>query len=253
MAAQIDKVTSELRDMILSAELVPGERIVELQFSEKLGVSRTPLRIALTELEREGLVERLPARGFRVRAFTDDEIADAVDVRGTLEGMAARLLSERGVSPEVLEALSAAVEDGRRLLAPAAKDANVPIDARAWGRINDRFHRILCEASENRALIAAIEHNNKVPLAGPAALTLPSTPSLLETPYVLRAQADHEELLLAITRRESVRAEALMREHAYRSRENKRIMLESIRRGRHGALAATPYAAPATTDLNEGT
>jgi GntR family transcriptional regulator of vanillate catabolism len=59
---------------------------------------------------------------------------------------------------------------------------------------------------------------------------------LLETPFVLRAQADHEDLLRAITRREAVRAENLMREHAYRSRENKRVLLESLR----GALPAQP-------------
>ena len=117
MAAQIDKVISELRDMVLSGALQPGERVVELQFSARLGVSRTPLRIALTELEKEGLLERLPSRGFRVRAFTVDEIGDAVDVRGVLEGMAARLLAERGAPPEVLAQLEQAVEEGRQLLA----------------------------------------------------------------------------------------------------------------------------------------
>ncbi|EJO29827.1 GntR family transcriptional regulator [Achromobacter marplatensis] len=239
MAAQIDKVISELRDMVLSGALQPGERIVELQFSARLGVSRTPLRIALTELEKEGLLERLPSRGFRVRSFTVDEIGDAVDVRGVLEGMAARLLAERGASKEVLEQLSQAVEEGRNLLAPARRDPNTTVDARAWGQINRRFHEILCEAAGNRALLSALEHNNKTPLAGPAALTLPSTPSLLETPFVLRAQADHEDLLRAITRREAVRAENLMREHAYRSRENKRVLLDSLR----GALSAQPLLA----------
>jgi GntR family transcriptional regulator of vanillate catabolism len=233
MAAQIDKVISELRDMILSGELAPGERVVELQFSARLGVSRTPLRIALAELEKEGLLERLPARGFRVRAFTVEEIGDAVEVRGVLEGMAARLLAERGAPPDVLTALQDTVAAGKALLAHAANDPNVTVDARTWGQINARFHKILCEASGNRALLAALELNNKTPLAGPGGLTLPSTPSVLETPYVLRAQADHEELIGAIMRGESSRAESLMREHAYRSRQNKRVMLESIRSGRH--------------------
>ncbi|AZY48206.1 GntR family transcriptional regulator [Bordetella avium] len=243
MAAQIDKVISELRDMILSGEIAPGERIVELQFAARLGVSRTPLRIAMTELETEGLLERLPSRGFRVRAFTVEEIGDAVDVRGVLEGMAVRLLAERGVSDEVLASLKETVEAGRQLLAPAARNPETLVDARAWGRINQRFHDILCQAAGNRALLSALEHNNKTPLAGPAALTLPSTPSLLETPYVLRAQADHEDLLRAITRREAARAESLMREHAYRSRENKRVMLDSIKTERHSmALSAAPLA-----------
>lgn len=240
MAAQIDKVISELRDLVLSGELQPGERVIELQFAARLGVSRTPLRIAMTELEKEGLLERLPSRGFRVRAFTVDEIADAVDVRGVLEGMAVRLLAERGAPQEVLDRLREAVAEGKRLLAPAERDPNVTIDARAWGQINRRFHEILYEGAGNRALIAALEHNNKTPLAGPAALTLPSTPSVLETPFVLRAQADHEDLLRAIERREAARAENLMREHAYRSRENKRILLATLRMER----AAHPQARP---------
>jgi len=235
MAAQIDKVVSELRDLVLSGELQPGDRVIELQFAARLGVSRTPLRIAMAELEKEGLLERLPSRGFRVRSFTVDEIADAVDVRGVLEGMAARLLAERGASQETLDGLRGAVEEGKKLLAAAERDPNVTVDARAWGRINRRFHEILYESAGNRALVAALEHNNKTPLAGPAALTLPSTPSVLETPFVLRAQADHEDLLRAITRREAARAESLMREHAYRSRENKRILLASMRMGRTAA------------------
>lgn len=243
MAAQIDKVISELRDMVLSGALQPGERVVELQFSARLGVSRTPLRIALYELEKEGLLERLPSRGFRVRAFTVDEIGDAVEVRGVLEGMAVRLLAERGASAEVLEQLSQAVEEGRALLAPARRDPKATVDARAWGQINRRFHEILCEAAGNRALLSALEHNNKTPLAGPAALTLPSTPSQLETPFVLRAQSDHEDLLRAITRREAARAENLMREHAYRSRENKRVLLESLRGGVAGLAQPADSAA----------
>ncbi|MBO1110385.1 GntR family transcriptional regulator [Bordetella petrii] len=239
MAAQIDKVISELRDLVLSGELQPGERVIELQFAERLGVSRTPLRIAMTELEKEGLLERLPSRGFRVRAFTVDEIADAVDVRGVLEGMAVRLLAERGASQATLDQLREAVEEGKRLLAPAEHDPNITVDARSWGRINRRFHEILYAAAGNRALTAALEHNNKTPLAGPAALTLPSTPSELETPFVLRAQTDHEDLLRAIERREAVRAESLMREHAYRSRENKRILLATLRMNR-SVLAQTP-------------
>src|SRR5690606_22516201 len=136
MAAQLDKVISELRDLVLSGELQPGERVIELQFAERLGVSRTPLRIAMAELEKEGLLERLPSRGFRVRAFSVDEIADAVDVRGVLEGMAVRLLAERGASQATLAQLHEAVEEGRKLLARAEHDPSITVDARAWGHIN---------------------------------------------------------------------------------------------------------------------
>ena len=231
MAAQIDKVTSQLRDMVVSGALRPGDRVIEVQFAQRLGVSRTPLRIALGELEREGLLERLPSRGFRVREFSIDDIADAVDVRGVLEGMAARIVAERGLPEDLMQALREAVEAGREVLRPALHNPRATVDARGWAEINRRFHALLVQGAGNRALAAALEQNNKTPLSGPAALTLPATPSQLETPYVLQAQLDHEAIVEAIARRESARAEFLLREHAHRSRENKRQLLERIRAG----------------------
>lgn len=227
MATQIDHVVSRLRDMVLSGELAPGERIVEIPFAARLGVSRTPLRLALIELELEGLLERLPTRGYRVRAFSMDDIADAVDVRGVLEGMAARLVAEHGVSEPGLAGLSDAVRRGRELLDAADRTGQV-LDAEAWRAINGQFHQALVAAANNRALASALEHNNKIPMAGPGALPLPHTPTDLEIAFVRRAQEDHEDLLAAIVRGEGARAEAILREHAYRSRENKRILIGRI-------------------------
>lgn len=227
MATQIDHVVSRLRDMVLSGELVPGERIVEIPFAARLGVSRTPLRLALIELESEGLLERLPTRGYRVRAFSLDDIADAVDVRGVLEGMAARIVAERGVTKAELASMAEAVKRGRDLLDIAARTGRV-LDAEAWRAVNEQFHRVLVAAANNRALGSALEHNNKIPMAGPGALPLPATPTDLEITFVRRAQDDHEDLLSAIVQRQGARAEAIMREHAYRSRENKRILIARI-------------------------
>lgn len=229
MAAQIGKVTAQLRDMVVSGELQPGDRVIELRFAAQLGVSRTPLRIALGELEKEGLLERLPARGFRVRDFSMEEVSDAVDVRGVLEGMAARLIAERGATQQVLEALRSEVAAGRACLQHAIDDPRASVDAHAWAEVNRRFHALLVEAAGNRALEAALEQNNKTPLSGPAALTLQATSTELETHYVLRAQADHEAIVEAITQREAVRVEFLLREHARRSRDNKKQLLKQSR------------------------
>lgn len=235
MAAQTDRVVSELRAMMVSGELQPGERIIELQFAARLNVSRTPLRLALAELEKEGLLERLASRGFRVRAFSVDDIADAVDVRGVLEGMAARLIAERGASESWLLKMHAVVDEGRNLLEPAINKPWITIDALAWSKVNGRFHQLLVDETRNRALIAALQNNNKTPLTGPTVLMLPRIPSRLETTFVLRAQSDHEDLLLAITRREASRAEGIMREHAYRSRENKRQLINQARHAHRNA------------------
>jgi GntR family transcriptional regulator of vanillate catabolism len=214
--------------MVLSGELQPGERIVEIPFAARLGVSRTPLRLALTELETEGLLERLPTRGYRVRSFSVNDIADAVDVRGVLEGMAARIVAERGMTEEVRTELTQVVEQGRQLLEPAKHNPAAQIDAESWRLVNERFHHAIVKAAGNRALASALEHNNKTPLAGPGALSFPHTPSDLEISFVLRAQSDHEDLLLALIRGEGTRAESLVREHAYRSRENKRYLINQM-------------------------
>ena len=76
----------------------PGERISELQAVETTGVSRTPVRMALVRLEEEGLLEAIPSGGFMVKAFSERDILDSIELRGTLEGLAARFAAERGVS-----------------------------------------------------------------------------------------------------------------------------------------------------------
>ena len=80
-----------LRDLILEGGLAPGERLSELAVVERLGVSRTPVRAALARLEHEGLVEALPGGGYAVREFSRADVNDAIEIRGVLEGLAARL------------------------------------------------------------------------------------------------------------------------------------------------------------------
>src|SRR3954464_13485954 len=94
-----------LRDFILNGELRPGERISELQAVEKTGASRTPVRMALVRLEEEGLLEAIPSGGFMVKAFSERDILVSIELRGTLEGLAARFAAERGISARMLEPL----------------------------------------------------------------------------------------------------------------------------------------------------
>src|SRR3954470_23621660 len=101
-SSQTVKALLSLRDLILSGELKPGERISELSVVERLGVSRTPIRMALVRLEEEGLLELIPSGGFAVKAFSERDICDAIEIRGTLEGLAARLAAERGLTQSAL-------------------------------------------------------------------------------------------------------------------------------------------------------
>lgn len=227
--SQTERVISQLREIILSGAIAPGERLTEIHYAEKLGVSRTPLRLAFAELEKEGLLEHKPSRGFRVRRFSVDHIGDAVEVRGVLEGMAARILSEKGMSASTASALEYAVLAGKKLIDDALR-SNSMIDAQAWRKVNREFHVSLIKGANNDALTNAFEFNNKVPFSGPFSMTLKMAPSQLETSFVQRAQKDHEDVLDALLNRQGSRAEALMREHAYQSRRNKQQLIEEMRK-----------------------
>ena len=227
MSSLIEQVATELRRRILSGELEPGQRIRELEFAPELGVSRTPLRLALGELETEGLVERVGKRGFQVRRVTLDQVAEAVDVRGALEGLAARMVAEAGLSDEAHARLLGCIEEGRSILG-AASDGDASLDTARWAEMNARFHRILVDTAGSEVLRATLEYVIKMPLAAAGALGLSGAPPMLGLSFLERAQSDHEDLMNALVRREGARAEALMREHARRSRENKRALAQQI-------------------------
>lgn len=88
----------ELREKILSGELPGGMRLFEVPTAELLDISRTPVREALSRLTEEGLLNRLPGGGFVVRRFGFADVVDAIEIRGVMEGTAARLAAERGAS-----------------------------------------------------------------------------------------------------------------------------------------------------------
>ena len=227
MASQIDRVSAELRQRILSGQLKAGDRVLEVQFAAELGVSRTPLRLALGDLERQGLLERLPKRGFRVRGFTIDAVSMAMEVRGVLEGMAARLVAEASVLSPNVRVLQECVWLGRELIDRAMRD-RAPIDTGEWAAMNARFHSTLVTAAGNSALTSALEHIGKTPMVWPGALWVSGHNTTLELDFVERAQRDHEDVVRAIEAHEGSRAEFLMREHARRSAENKRALAAAL-------------------------
>lgn len=227
MASQIDRVSAALRQRILSGHLKAGERVLEVQFAAELGVSRTPLRLALEELERQGLLERLPKRGFRVRGFTIDAVSMAMEVRGVLEGMAARKVAESGAPAATVRELQECVWQGRELIDKARRDA-APVDTDGWAAMNARFHGALVAAAGNSALTSALEHIGRTPMVWPGALWVSGHNATLELDFVERAQHDHDDIVRAIEAKEGARADFLMREHARRSAENKRALAAAL-------------------------
>ncbi len=96
-------IFNTLREAIIVGELKPGERLMEVQLAEKMGVSRTPVREAIRKLELEGLVLMLPRKGARVADLSVKDIMDVLEVRSTLDGLASGLSAERITADEIKE------------------------------------------------------------------------------------------------------------------------------------------------------
>src|SRR6266545_5569925 len=103
VASQTARALVRVREMLLRGEVTRGERISELPLVARLGMSRTPIRLALERLAHVGLLEATATGGFAVREFTIADVCDAIEVRGVLEGTAARLAAERLRDPAELE------------------------------------------------------------------------------------------------------------------------------------------------------
>ena len=209
-----------IREMILRGELGPGERVAEAPLAERLGMSRTPVRQALPVLAQEGLLTEHQTRGYVVRGFSTADVLDAIDLRGVLEGLAARRVAERGASRTLLQALRVCLAEGDQILAEghvADKFEALYVD------MNVRFHQLIVAECRSPIIQQALERNARIPFAGPQALALDKTS--LERMYDTMAYAhrQHHCIVSALERGESARVEALMREHTNPVKENLNI------------------------------
>ena len=218
------RVIVELRRLIASGELRPGQRIAEIATAEALGVSRMPVRTALRALEHEGLVVKLGARGYAARGVSANDIRDAVQVRGVLEGLAARQAAQRGLSLSQRRSLSRCLEEGDALFAKghfAAEDLDF------YHAMNFRFHAALVGAAANAAVEQALATNNSLPFAAAAALTVDLNDLDVEFTRLSRAHDQHHRVYAAIHGGQADLAEALMRQHALAALENERVFLQA--------------------------
>jgi GntR family transcriptional regulator of vanillate catabolism len=218
MASQLIRVLVQLRDLILKGEFSPGERLAEIPIAQKLGASRTPVRLAFSSLEQEGLVEQSPTGGYLIKRFTSREIADAIAVRGHLEGMAARLVAEHGATSQLLVLLTDCLKEGDRIL--SKRNLNYENSA-CYIEMNDRFHQLVVNGAENAALTRAIDLNNRLPFAAPSA-TMPMQQASGEEgrEWLRYAHQQHHSLVQAIEQREGTRAQGLAEEHVQIARMN---------------------------------
>ena len=205
-----DVVFNTLRQAILRGEFKPGERLMEIQLANKLGVSRTPIREAIRKLELEGLVIMIPRKGAEVADITEKSLRDVLEVRKALEELAVQLACEK-ITQEELEELEKAGENFKKVL-KRSKDITEVAEA------DVRFHDVIYMATDNQKLILLL--NN-----------------LREQMYRYRVEylkegetrdllvKEHEELTRAIKERDVERAKQLSFQHI----ENQRMaILRSI-------------------------
>lgn len=144
-----DMVFNTLRRAILRGELKPGERLMEIQLANKLGVSRTPIREAIRKLELEGLVLMIPRKGAEVAEITEKNLRDVLEVRCALEELAVQLACDR-IERNRIRELHAAAAHFRDIL-----DSD---DITQIAAADEAFHDVIFKATGNERLIQLLNN-----------------------------------------------------------------------------------------------
>jgi GntR family transcriptional regulator, vanillate catabolism transcriptional regulator len=223
--SQTGRVLLSIRELLLRGEFKPGERVSELKLAARVGASRTPIRQALDRLAHEGLLGETHSGRFLVREFTMDDVWDSIDLRGVLEGTAARLAAERLSAPRELETLRALQSRMDTIRHPTPESFARYID------LNEAFHAALVDLARSPLLRRSIEHVKTLPFASPSALVFARTKLPAAADILIIGREQHHAIIDAVERRQGARAEALAREHALLSRRNLETALhdEAIR------------------------
>ncbi len=205
-----DVVFNTLRDAILKGELKPGERLMEIQLAEQLGVSRTPIREAIRKLELEGLVLMIPRKGAEVAKISEKNLRDVLEVRRSLEELATELACQRITDEQIAE-----LENAQQKFVEAVEVG----DATQIADTDEAYHDVIYRATNNDRLVQIL--NN-----------------LREQMYRYRLEyikdeskrqiliVEHDQILKAIKNRHVEEARRSMREHI----DNQEItILQNIR------------------------
>jgi len=216
----------QMRELILRGEFKPGERIREIPLAKRLGVSRTPLRLVLDRLAHDGLLEARATVGFVVRKFTVQDILDTIELRGVLEGTAARLAAERLESDNELDGMRESIEQADAVL--RARQGGVEMLAQ-YSELNTKFHSGLLDLARSPMLSRLLDRVLALPFASPNAFVASDMNSEDSYEHLLISLWQHRVITNAIANRESARAEALAREHSRMARRVVNWALESRR------------------------
>ena len=145
-----DVVFNTLRQAILKGELEPGERLMEIQLAERLGVSRTPIREAIRKLELEGLVIMIPRKGAEVAKISEKNLRDVLEVRRAMEELAVELACQRMSEDEMI-----LLEEAQENFAKAISDGQ---DLTMIAEADESYHEVIYNGTDNRRLIQLINN-----------------------------------------------------------------------------------------------
>ena len=220
-ATRANRALANLRDLILAGGLVAGERLHEVALAERLGLSRTPLRAALSQLAEDGLVLRLPSGGYEVRRFTRGDAIDVIELRGVLEGMVVRLAAERGVAESTIETLRQLLDE----IDIALDGGERHMDFDSYVELNAELHQTMWTLAGD-TIRREIERVSRLPFAAPGTFLGSQVDDFAFRRSLLGAQTQHRAIIDAIVRREGARAESIAREHARLARQNLEYVLD---------------------------
>lgn len=208
MATRAIEIQTKIREGVLNGDFPGGMRMNEVDLATSLGVSRTPVRNALSTLGAEGLLDYTPNSGYVVRSYSSKDIADIYEVRAALEGLTAKALAEHGLSDTNRGLLHKKITDGANLVALGRWSDEI---CSRWIEINEEFHATLVDATGNLHLRAMYRKAKDIPLVSELRFRW------FDGNDMGRSQSEHGEIFDAIVNKQAIRAEALAREHTYRS------------------------------------
>lgn len=190
-------VFETLREAIINGTLKPGDRLMELQLAEQMGVSRTPVREAIRKLELEGFVAMVPRKGAYVSDISVKDVVDIFEVRAALEGLAAGLAAER-ITEEELDDLEKTLFETSEII--SGDDINAIVES------DNNFHEIIYRASRNQRLTSIITLlHEQIQRFRATSLAMPGrTKNAIE---------EHKKIVEAISERNVELAQTLAREH----------------------------------------
>lgn len=206
------EVTRMLKDMIVTGELAPGERLFEVELAQRMGTSRTPVREAIVRLENERFVQKRDRGGYQVRPLTRREVEEAVGLRAVLESYATELVAEK-----VRPAFIAKLEKNVAMFEKALKRG----DKKRLVELNTRFHEMLYTAAGSEMLSELISNLHDVLYRFRRAL-------LGDLDAAQSSLADHRKMVQALKQGDATKARRICRGHVQRGGQ---WMMERIEKG----------------------